>query len=149
MDLRGWRPSVPSRWLLLLAGGMWTGVGVMLCLLAYGWLSLAPHLVAALHGLTGTVLSLGIYRFGFSRLASRNIGRICAMTEEASVFAFQAPQSYPIIVFMMALGFVLRSSPIPKPYLAVLYIGIGGGLFLSSLHYYRRFMLAALSGSVS
>ena len=33
---------------------------------------------------------------------------------------------------------VLRGSAIPKPDLAVLYMGIGGGLLLSSLHYYRQ-----------
>ncbi len=40
---------------------------------------------------------------------------------------------------ILALGIYLRLfSPIPKPYLAILYIGIGGGLFLSSLHYFTR-----------
>ncbi|MBU0510786.1 MAG: hypothetical protein KJ638_03670 [Chloroflexi bacterium] len=37
---------------------------------------------------------------------------------------------------MIAMGITLRHSPIPKHLPAVLYIGIGGGLFLSSLFYY-------------
>jgi hypothetical protein len=38
---------------------------------------------------------------------------------------------------MIALGLYLRVySPIPKPLLAVLYLGIGGGLFFASLHYF-------------
>jgi hypothetical protein len=40
---------------------------------------------------------------------------------------------------MISLGIYLRVySPIPKPALAIFYIGIGGSLFLSSLHYYAR-----------
>ncbi|MFH1635340.1 MAG: hypothetical protein ABIG63_15215 [Chloroflexota bacterium] len=37
---------------------------------------------------------------------------------------------------MTALGIALHPSPTPKHLLAGLYIGIGGGLFLSSLFYY-------------
>jgi hypothetical protein len=38
---------------------------------------------------------------------------------------------------MIALGITLREyTPIPKPLLGILYIGIGGGLGLASFHYY-------------
>ena len=40
---------------------------------------------------------------------------------------------------MMTLGIYLRTySPIPKPLLAILYLGIGGGLLTSSLHYFAN-----------
>lgn len=40
---------------------------------------------------------------------------------------------------MVFLGMYLRLySPIAKPLLAVLYLGIGGGLSSSSLHYFRQ-----------
>ncbi len=40
---------------------------------------------------------------------------------------------------MIAMGIYLRhSSPIPKPYLAILYIGLGASLFVSSLQYYHQ-----------
>jgi hypothetical protein len=39
---------------------------------------------------------------------------------------------------MISLGIFLRKySPIPKPLLAILYIGIGGGLFFSSYWYFH------------
>ena len=37
---------------------------------------------------------------------------------------------------MVVLGIILRSSPIPKQYLAMVYTTIGGALFLASLRYY-------------
>jgi hypothetical protein len=43
---------------------------------------------------------------------------------------------------MIALGLLLRHSAIPKPYLAILYIGMGLALLLSSLRYF----LQALKG---
>jgi hypothetical protein len=40
---------------------------------------------------------------------------------------------------MISLGIFLREySPIPKPVLAILYLAIGGGLFLSSFLYYKH-----------
>jgi hypothetical protein len=79
-----------------------------------------------------------IYWFGFSKVARKNIKRINNyLSEKVCLFAFQQWSSYPLVVFMIGLGVVLRVySPIPKPWLAVLYIGIGGALFISSFHYH-------------
>ena len=80
------------------------------------------------------------YFFGFSKVARKNIARINALRGSVSAFfAFQRWTSYPLVAFMIFLGIFLRLySSIPKPLLAILYIGIGGGLFLSSLLYYRQ-----------
>ena len=51
-------------------------------------------------------------------------------------------KSYLLLGVMMALGIGLRHSPLPKPYLAVLYIGIGLALVLSSVRYLRVLLLA-------
>jgi len=135
--------TVARVWLFLLAGLMWSGVGVMLCALAYGWLA-DLHAVSALwFGLGGLVCSLAAYRFGFQHLAQKNISRIHALLEKASPFAFMSPKSYLLVVFMMALGMTLRNSPVPKAYLAVVYIIIGAALFLSSLHYYPHVRVSA------
>lgn len=121
------------------AGFMWSGVGVYLSILAYGWLSVVVLGKAFLLTLAGVLLALAIYRFGFSKLAKQNIQRIRSIQrEKPSIFAFQKWSSYPLVAVMVVLGIILRHSPIPKPYLAVLYIGIGGGLFLSSLLYYPK-----------
>jgi len=88
--------------------------------------------------LAGVLLASAIYFFGFSKLAKKNIQRLTDMAgDKICIFAFQEWTSYPLVVVMIGLGISLRNFlPIPKPYLASLYIGIGGGLFLSSLYYY-------------
>ena len=112
----------------------------MLISLAIGWLTVLTSGESLPFALTGIILAFVIYRWGFSKLAAKNIARIDILArDKVCLFAFQEWKSYPLILFMIALGVTLRVySPIPKPYLAVLYIGIGGGLFLSSLHYYWR-----------
>jgi hypothetical protein len=135
-------PAVERHWLLLIAGCLWTAVGVMLNVFAVEWLSVADPGVAAPLAFAGLIGALLVYRFGFLRLALRNIDRIGAIGDRACVFAFQAWKSYLIVAFMMTLGIGLRGSAIPKPDLAVLYMGIGGGLLLSSLRYYRQLVSA-------
>lgn len=134
--LERWKPALPRIWLYLLSGLMWSAVGLMLCTLAYGWLIQVEVLNALLLAAAGILLGTVIYRFGFLGLAIKNINRIHLLPEKACLFAFQEWKSYPLIAVMIALGITLRHSPIPKPYLAVLYIGIGLGLFLASLQYY-------------
>ncbi|MCL4720576.1 MAG: hypothetical protein KJ041_01215 [Gammaproteobacteria bacterium] len=129
---------VPSSWLYLFAGGLWVAVAILMCAITIPWLT--PLSGAALAGVlvSGLVIAALISRFGFSRLVRRNIRRLDALGERASVFAFQPGKSYLVILLMMAIGWTLRHSPLPKPALAAVYIGIGGGLLLSGLGYFRR-----------
>ena len=134
------KPGVGKIWLYLLAGGMWSAVGVILVRLGLSWLIPQRIISAVLLTLAGLVLALPIYRLGFYRFALNNINRIaCAASEKVCIFAFQAWTSYPLVVFMISLGvFLRRYSPVPKPFLAVIYIGIGFGLILASLHYHGQ-----------
>jgi len=132
-------PAVPRAWLLILAGLMWMAVGLMLSRFAYNWLSILPQTAAWPPALLGVALAVVIYRFGFGNIARKNAQRIHALTEKVCLFAFQEWKSYLIIVVMMTTGILLRSSSIPRQWLAVLYVAIGGGLFLSSFHYYTQF----------
>lgn len=133
-------PAAKKVILHLLAGLMWSGVGIMLVVLASHWLHLDIFYKTILVILAGLVLASAIYYFGFSKMALKNIGRIEAYPQErVCLFAFQKWSSYPLIMFMVALGIYLRIySPIPKPILAIAYIGLGVSLFLSSLHYYGK-----------
>lgn len=132
------KPGVGKSWLYFSAGLVWLGVGIMLIGFASRWLRLVSLPISVLLILTGIVLAMGIYFFGFSRLAKKNIRRIHTIAgERICLFAFQEWKSYPLVLFMIVLGIYLRLySPIPKPLLAVLYLGIGGGLSSSSLHYF-------------
>ncbi len=132
------KPSVPINWLIAGAGFTWSAVGILLCRMAYGWLDALVFRVAFLSGSAGMVGAVVAYHFVFSAIAVKNIGRLSLFPEKACFFAFQAWKSYFIIVVMVALGAALRHSPIPREYLAALYLTIGGALLLSSFHYYVR-----------
>ena len=135
-------PAVSKRWLYLVAGVIWSGVGILLIRLAYGWLLPVERWVAWLLALTGGLLAFATYRFLFTWFADKNIRRVDNLSKEkVCIFAFQQWTSYPLVVFMVTLGISLREySPVPKPFLAVMYIGIGGGLLLASFRYYAHLL---------
>ncbi len=140
---RKWTPVVSHQWLYLIAGIIWSGVGIFLCSLTPPWLSRIPLSRQIVFISAGGVLALLIYLFGFSKFAEHNIVRIQTIAKKRiCVFAFQKWSSYPLVVFMIGLGIFLRKySPVPKSWLAILYLGIGGSLFLASFRYY-----AAIAG---
>ncbi len=111
----------------------------MLLCLAFSWLAAGADVNRYLSIAAGVVLGFLIHRFGFSRIADKNLARILPFDEKKCVFSFISWKSYLIIAVMIALGQVLRRSPIPKPHLAILYTGIGSGLILSSIRYTRAF----------
>lgn len=130
-------PAVERRWLYLAAALLWSAAGLMLCVRAVNWLvhDTVPH--ALPFAVAGIASGIVIYRFKFSRIAARNIRRINNLDGRTSIFAFQSPLTYLLIVGMMGLGIALRHSSIPRLYLAVLYTGIGLGLLLSSGEYFQ------------
>jgi len=135
-------PAARKPWLYLTAGLMWSGVGIMLCALATGWLAPVPLGEAMWRAVAGLILAAAIYWFGFSKLADKNIDRIGDYEKDKiCIFAFQKWSSYPLVLVMIAMGIGLRVySPIPKPWLAILYIGLGASLFASGCHYYLKLL---------
>ena len=137
--LKKFDPAVDKRFLIVISGITWITVGIILSKLAANWLSPVAFKPALVLALTGIVLSLLIHHFGFLKLVDRNIERILPMKNKVCIFAFQPWKSYLIIVIMVGMGIALRHSPLPKPYLSVIYIGFGGAMILSSIQYFRVF----------
>lgn len=134
------KPGVQKNWLHLSAGLVWFGAGMMLISFSARWLVLVDPSTMILLVLIGLLLATGIYFLGFSKLARKNINRIRGLRgEKICLFAFQGWTSYPLVAFMISLGIYLRVySTFPKSILAILYLGIGGGLFFASLHYFAH-----------
>jgi len=135
MALRRLKPAVPKTWLIAIAGLVWFGVGVMLCRLAYVWLQPDSAARRTLLGAAGIGLALVVQRLMLARVARRNIARIETYAERGCLFAFQAWRSYLLIIGMIGLGFTLRHSTLPRDWLAVAYLAMGGGLLLASARY--------------
>ncbi|MCK5840797.1 MAG: hypothetical protein KAH31_01405 [Candidatus Sabulitectum sp.] len=130
-------PGVTRDFLMLLAGYTWVCVGFMLIYRAYSWLSAAPEVNGLIYAGGGIMIALLIHHFGFLKIVNKNLQRIHNLEEKALVTSFLQKKSYLLILVMIAMGIFLRSSGIPKHYLATLYIGIGAALILSSLRYFR------------
>ena len=138
------KPAVSKYWLIAFAGFMWSGVGMMLCRLAYIWLADVQWQWALSLGSIGCFSALVVHRYGFSEIAEKNINRLCQLSDKCCIFAFQAWRSYLIIAIMICIGVVLRRSPLPRHFIAIIYTTIGGALFLSSFHYYRRIWMVKI-----
>lgn len=128
---------------MFLAGFVWICVGAMLLLLASSWLLNVANANSTVFAGAGVALALLVHHFGFLRIVDKNLRRILSMDGKKCLFAFIPWRSYLIIAVMIAMGITLRHSAIPKQYLAVLYIGIGLALILSSVRYMRVFLREA------
>ncbi len=138
--LKKLKPEVKRKWLIMLSGLMWSGVGILLNWIASKWFHTFNIWQTVLALTTGPLLGFAIAYFGFSKLAKQNANRILAYPEKVCIFAFQRWQMYILIVIMMSMGFFMRSTYlIPRFMLAPVYIGIGSALFISSFVYYKRF----------
>lgn len=131
--------TIPKHWLLGVAGFLWSGVGVLLCTRAIGWLAAFDATTRVSFGLSGIVLAIIMYAGGFHKVAQKNIQRICSLPARTSLFAFTAPMGYIMIGAMITLGVLLRNSEIPKEYLSIPYLAMGGALLTGSYKILERF----------
>jgi hypothetical protein len=140
MNIRRITPLTDKKILILLAGTMWCGVGVMLVRLAILWLSLYSRGEQELFYIIGFIAAMAIHHFGFIKIANKNLNRLLPLTEKKCIFSFMTWRSYFLVLIMVSMGIALRHSSIPKLYLSVLYFGIGLALFLSGIRYFRFFI---------
>jgi hypothetical protein len=131
--------AVDKKILVLLAGLMWCSVGIMLIIFAVTWLTRYDGPGKLIFYITGFLAAMPIHHFGFLKIADKNLKRLLPLTEKRCVFSFMTWRSYIIVLIMVSMGIALRHSSIPKQYLSVLYNGIGLGLFLSGIRYFRFF----------
>jgi hypothetical protein len=135
------KPAAKRNTLALIAGLIWSLTGLGLATVATLWLisSPTPYLVFALA--LGLFVGWTVYRFKFGKLAAQNLERIYSQSpgnDKVCVFAFQNVRSYFLVLIMMTMGYLVRHSGLPKPYLAPMYLAIGVALLLSSTNYYAH-----------
>ena len=140
MEIRKINLGVDKSILILMGGMMWCGVGIMLIRYAVSWLSICSLREQIYFYSAGFLAAMPIHHFGFIKIATRNINRILSIREKTSPFAFMTWKSYLIVLVMVSMGIALRHSSLPKQYLSILYNGIGLGLFLSGIRYFRFFL---------
>jgi len=131
-------PSAKRSTVIVTAGIVWLAAGLFM--IANGFTKLTeaetiPFFPIAL----GLFLGLLKRRFVLGRMAAANIARIRNLAphkEKICLFAFQAFQSYVVVIVMVALGIWLRNSAIPNEWRAAILLAIGTALALSSSAYF-------------
>ena len=144
MNIKQFTPSVDKRVLVLLAGIMWCGVGIMLMRFSVIWLSPIGINNAWIYYAAGFLAAMPIHHFGFLKIADKNLSRLLPLTDKKCLFSFMTWKSYIIVLIMVSMGIALRHSALPKRYLSILYNGIGLALFLSGIRYLRFFVMLVL-----
>ncbi len=133
-------PSVDTKFLILLSGMMWTGVGIMLLSISFHWLLLENHNIFLNFGITGLIIGLMIHHFGFLQIVNKNLKRISSLEGKRCIFSFMHWKNYILVAVMITMGIILRHSSIQKKYLSLVYTSVGIALFLSSIRYLRFFI---------
>jgi hypothetical protein len=133
------KPAVQKKYLILLAGLAWFGVGVMLADKAFVWfIEINDNIL--LFSFIGFVFAMVFHHFGFLRIADKNLQRISEMEGLRCIFSFIKWQSYVLILVMISFGVILRQSGLPMQYVGIVYLTIGLSLILSSIRYFRFFL---------
>ncbi len=133
------KPSVPKRYLLLVAAVVWTFAGGML--LFRGFSALKYNSTGILiEEAVSIVFGIVFYIFMFSRISLKHIVRMQNNPiERPCVFSFFNWRSYILMSTMISLGVTLRlTGLVPIQYLSLFYICMGTPLILSSLRFYTH-----------
>jgi hypothetical protein len=139
MPLR--EPAVSRQTLVITAALAWGIVGLFLIVRAAFYLTevdLGNTTLVLASGTFGILLGLLKGKYIFARLARQNVKRIDQISphkEKICIFAFQAWQSYLIVLVMIGLGMALRLSPPPRIYLIGIFLVIGVGMLVGSRAY--------------
>jgi hypothetical protein len=132
------KPAVHQKALILIAGSIWSCVGILLINISFRWVALLSYSELFIAVGIGLVSAIFISIYGFKIIAQKNISRIALLPERACIFAFIKWETYFLIIIMISMGVFLRTSNIiPEIFLVVIYSGIGLALFISSFEYYQ------------
>ncbi|HNW69112.1 MAG TPA: hypothetical protein PKI01_01820 [Bacteroidales bacterium] len=131
------KPSVPRRWLLIIAGVFWSFAGGMLM-----WRGITGLLHEASRLASEIILSLcsgiAFYFILFSGISRKHVRRIMGLkSEKPCLFSFFNIKSYILMIFMITSGILLRKFDILNhQVLYAVYLCMSVPLLLSSAKFY-------------
>lgn len=129
--LETYKPVASSRLQLLLAGVIWSTVGMGLISVGTYWVvSTSDHII----GLLAISLCLGLGKslLVLDRVASRIVKRIELRGEGRCLASFYSLRVWVIVVIMILMGRILRGAGISYSLLGLIYAAVGTSLLMSS-----------------
>ena len=131
--------KIPTKYLLLVNGLLWTAIGTRIALIGIDYYQRLEH-IPWWYFLLSAVVFAGFW-FMFTGVVRRYSARIMAMTEpRTSIFKTFSVKGYIIIAFMITLGITLKRIPqVPDSFIAWFYCGLGPGLLSAGIRFILKF----------
>jgi hypothetical protein len=135
-----YKPGVPKRVLLLVAGIVWTFAGGMLFGKGSAWLLENGDRLLIRYSVAITA-GLAFYLVLFSKISLKHVTRIRAIDiARPCIFSFFDFKGYVMMGSMIAGGIVLRSLNVIEPSILYnFYVFMGTPLLVSALRFYYSF----------
>lgn len=127
-----YKPAAPARLHLLLAAGMWTGVGALLLVFGVRWVLPAESRYVPLW--LGLAVAGGCIkaRFVLRRSAQRIIARIKSRGDGRCIGGFLSWRTWLLVALMVIGGRVLRRGLLPEAVVGLIYVLVGTALLLAA-----------------
>jgi hypothetical protein len=137
-NVERFKPAASIRSRLLVAALIWTVVGAGLFVAGANWAVVGQ----GGRGWAGMGLALlaGWFkgRYLLSGRAAANARRIVAAGEGKCLGGVFDGSAWLLVLAMIGLGFVLRHSAVPRPWIGLIYVAVGTALMLASLGTWRH-----------
>ncbi len=133
------KPSIPKRYLLLVAAWVWTFAGGMLLYKGISLFFIFPEFL--LFKISVSVIGGGLfYLLLFSRISHKHITRILNIEiDRPCLFSFFNIRSYILMTIMISSGILLKKFGIISPaYLSIVDVTMGIPLFLSAFRFHSH-----------
>ncbi len=133
------KPSIPKRYLLLVAALVWTFAGGMLLFKGISLFFKYPELLIwkiSISVIGGTLF----YLLLFSKISNKHIKRILNIEiDHPCFFSFFNVRSYVLMTIMISSGILLKKFGVISPeYLSIIDVTMGIPLFLSAFRFYTH-----------
>ncbi len=135
--LHRYKPAARARTHLLAAALVWTVVGTALAGVGLHWCLGAASVWPAVLIAAGIAAGIVKARLVLVRAADRNADRVLARGDGRCLFGFLSWRGWLLVPAMMALGYALRHSPLPRPVVGLIYVAIGCALLAGSAPLWR------------
>jgi|ERR1035437_9042269 hypothetical protein len=133
------KPSIPKRYLLLVAALVWTFAGGILLFKGISLFFKYPELLVLKIAIS--VIGGGLfYLFLFSKISNKHIKRILNIEiDRPCFFSFFNVRSYVLMTIMISSGILLKKFGVISPeYLSIIDTTMGIPLFLSAFRFYTH-----------